>query len=233
MFTFIKKINYIVRQNNELLWAKIWDDTKVGIEWTKNLPSLSPGRWAVGYPYLYIMTRILNELEPHSVLDLGLGISSTLVSAYFNYKKYPDSVHTIVEHDKNWIDFYKKKNYLSDFSNIVLQKCVEKTIFNTKYNAYEDLKSVIKNKYSVISIDAPIGCPHHSRRDIIDLLPDILEQSFVIIMDDYDRTGEKETIEEIGNTLNKYNIEFVQSTYSGLKDVCIITSKNYKFLSSL
>ena len=238
MFTYFKrmkeKANFIIRQNNELLWAKIWDDTKAGIEWTKNLPSLSPGRWAVGYPYIYIMTRILNEIEPHSVLDLGLGISSTLVSAYFDYKKYSDSTHTIVEHDTDWIDFYKKKNYLSNYSSIVLQKCIEKTKDNTKYNAYEDLKSVVKNdKYTVISIDAPIGCDHHSRRDVVDLLPDILEKSFVVLMDDCDRVGEKETIEEIKQVLNKHNIEFVESVYSGMKDTCIITSKNYKFLCSL
>ena len=180
------------------------------------------------------MTRILNEIEPHSVLDLGLGISSTLVSAYFDYKKYSDSKHIIVEHDNDWIDFYKKKNYLSDYSNIVLQKCIEKTKDNIKYNAYEDLKSIVKNdKYTIISIDAPIGSKHYSRRDILDLLPNVLEKSFVILMDDYEREGEKETVEEIRHVLNNHNIEFVENVYSGMKDTCIITSKSYKFLCSL
>ena len=238
MFTYFKrmkeKANFIIRQNNELLWAKIWDDTKAGIEWAQNLPSLSPGRWAAGYPYIYVMTRILNELEPHKILDLGLGISSTLISKYLDFNNFSDSLHTIVEHDENWVNFYKKKNYLSKYSNITIQKCIEKYISNSKYNAYEDLKSVVKNnKYSVISIDAPIGCDHHSRRDIVDLLPDILEKSFVIIMDDCERAGEKETVEEIKQVLNKHNIEFAESVYSGMKDTCIITSKNYKFLCSL
>ena len=238
MFTYFKrmkeKANFIIRQNNELLWAKIWDDTKAGIEWAQNLPSLSPGRWAAGYPYIYVMTRILNELEPHKILDLGLGISSTLISKYLDFNNFSDSLHTIVEHDENWVNFYKKKNYLSKYSNITIQKCIEKYIGNSKYNAYEDLKSVVKNnKYSVISIDAPIGCDHHSRRDIVDLLPDILEKSFVIIMDDCERAGEKETVEENKQVLNKHNIEFAESVYSGMKDTCIITSKNYKFLCSL
>lgn len=33
----VKKIityfNYLRRQNSELLWAAVWEDTKVGIEW--------------------------------------------------------------------------------------------------------------------------------------------------------------------------------------------------------
>ena len=54
-----------IRKNtDEILWARIWNDTKIGIPWIEGLQSVSPGRWAVGYNYLYIMTRILNEMNP-------------------------------------------------------------------------------------------------------------------------------------------------------------------------
>ena len=55
-WTYIDKI---YRKNQELLWAKIWDDTKNGIEWIKELPSISsrstetlcPQRSFVLFPY--------------------------------------------------------------------------------------------------------------------------------------------------------------------------------------
>ena len=48
------ELERIKRQNLELIWARVWDDTKVDIEWLKELPGISPGRWAVGYNYIYI-----------------------------------------------------------------------------------------------------------------------------------------------------------------------------------
>ena len=81
----------IRRENQELLWARIWDDTKHNLDWIEKMPGISPGRMAVGYNYLYVMTRILNDLKPKHVLDMGLGISSTLISYYMDYYNKNDS----------------------------------------------------------------------------------------------------------------------------------------------
>ena len=58
------------KQNQEILWANIWRDTIQDIKWLQNVPGLSPGRWAVGYNYLYVMTRILNETNPQKILPI-------------------------------------------------------------------------------------------------------------------------------------------------------------------
>jgi hypothetical protein len=130
------------KQNDELIWAKTWDDTKRTIPWAETLPSISPGRWAVGYNYLYVMTRILNEKEPHSVLDLGLGISSTLISAYFDFMKFDDGIHSIVEQSREWADFYAAKHRISKSSKIHVLDCVQKEFDGCKYNAYENFGNV-------------------------------------------------------------------------------------------
>lgn len=54
-----------------------------GIEWVQDITSISPGRWAVGYNYLYVMTRVLVELRPHKVLDIGLGVLTSFFSTFF------------------------------------------------------------------------------------------------------------------------------------------------------
>lgn len=231
---YIDFLKNIEKQNQELLWARVWNDTCRGIEWIKDLPGISPGRWAVGYNYVYIMTRILDCIEPHAVLDLGLGISSTLISAWFRYSQYEDGCHTIVEQDKQWAEFYLKKYPLSPSSKLIITECVEKNYKGKKINAYKDFKkSISGNKYNVISIDGPWGSEHYSRRDIVPLLPDILTKDFAIIMDDSNRIGEKETVEEIINILEKNGIKTEMGLYHGETDCTLICSSDYKFLCTL
>lgn len=228
------RVDSIKRQNEELIWAQVWKDTKNGIEWMQDLPSISPGRMAVGYNYLYIMTRILNELRPHCVLDIGLGISSTLISHYFLKVHPTDGMHTVIEHDQAWVDFYTQNHELPACSEIIVEPCITKTYKNQPYKAYKDLKSRIgTQKYSVISIDGPNGSPEYSRRDILELLPDILEDNFVIVMDDSERSGEKRTIEDIQRVLENHGIASCVGEYVGLKTDCVIASESNKFMCSL
>lgn len=227
----------------EIDYAIIWHDTMRGIPWLENMPSISPGRWAVGYNYLYVMTRILNDTKPNSVLELGLGVSSTLISQYFNYFEGNDPQtnnagggysHLIAEHNEEWIGYYTKSHSLSPHSTIIKQNMIKKTYKGTQYNAYEDLAKDIKGKkFSVISVDAPFGSDKYSRRDIIEFIPDILEKSFVIVIDDANRRGEQNTIKEITHILQGQDIPYCTGIYMGATDCCIITSQDNSFLCSL
>lgn len=220
----------------ELLWAKTWDDTKSGIEWMKDLPSISPGRWAVGYNYLYVMTRILNEIEPECVLDMGLGISSTLISQYFSHRSGNGSrgIHDIIEQDPQWASFYLKKHSLSDASRIYSVPCVEKEYRGCSYNAYSDIGPIVRGKkYHVISVDGPIGSSSYSRRDILEYLPDILCDRFAIVLDDTDRTGERATVEEIMTVLESNGISCCKGNYPGSCNCTVIVSSDLGFLCSM
>lgn len=229
-------VNYIKSRKyreNELIWARNWDDTKKSLLWIQDMPGISPGRWAVGYNYLYVMTRVLDEINPKSVLDLGLGISSTLISAYM--RSVSDSAkHIIVEHNSDWVEFYTSKHSMSDSSEIVTLPCTEKKYKGKKYMAYEGFSDkIIGNTFSVISVDGPLGGDVYSRRDILDVLPQVLEKSFVIIFDDAERFGERKTIKDVKQTLKNSGIAYCCNIYRGMKDVYVITSTDYSFLCSL
>ncbi len=62
----------------EILWAEIFRSVTDKSTWLKNR-SFAPGRWALGYPALYILYRILNEMKPKSILELGLGQSTRMI----------------------------------------------------------------------------------------------------------------------------------------------------------
>ena len=221
----------------DIEWANIWHDTMRNIPWLKDMPSISPGRWAVGYNYLYIMTRILNDTNPKSVLEFGLGASTTLIAQYFNCVEANNAggyCHLVIEHNEDWITYYTQSHSLSSLTTISKQNLIEKTYKGSQYNAYEDIAKDVKGrKFSVISVDAPYGSKKYSRRDIIEFLPDILEESFVIVVDDANRRGEKNTIKDISEILQKHNIPCNTSVYMGGTDCCVITSQDNAFLCSL
>lgn len=88
------------------------NDTIAGIEWWKTNTSLSLGDWAVGYNYVYFLVRILNSMKPKSILELGLGQSSKVISNYYN--KLENIRYEIIEQDNEWVEFYKSENYIDD-----------------------------------------------------------------------------------------------------------------------
>ena len=221
-------------QTDEIVWARVWDDTKKGIEWMDNLPSISPGRWAVGYNYIYVITRILNEMHPQTILDLGLGISSTIISHYCDSVNGKNTWHDIVEQDKEWVSFYTSNNKLSERSRIHLLECSEKEYKGFSINYYKKFDEAVRNKkYNLISIDGPKGSKRFSRRDIVDYLSDVLAESFVILIDDSNRIGEKDTIGEIKKNLEQQGIDYYVGTYESTSDCCVIASANNKFFCSL
>lgn len=233
-----KNLTDIENKSSELLWARIWDDTCRNIEWISDLGGISPGRWAVGYNYIYVMTRILNELNPHSILDLGLGISSSLISSYVNYYSrinHEDVYnHIVVEQDPKWIEVYKNTHTLGEKTHILERECISIDYNASQTYKYKDFESVVKDKkFDVISIDGPYGGERYSRRDIVPYLPDVLTESFVIIMDDTDRDGELDTVNEIIRVLEQNGVAYAIGSYDGLTKCTVITSINNKYLCTM
>lgn len=229
---YLKKLG---RVGKELLWAQIWHDTIKGCEWVGEDFGVSPGRWAVGYDYLYVMTRILEEIRPKYVLDIGMGISTSLLSRYFDYYKYDDCGHIVVEHDGNWINFYTQRHKISNCTQIHNTPLIEKNIEGCAFMAYKDFDEIVNNrKFDVISIDGPFGSDgKYSRRDILNCIPNILGESFVIIIDDMQRIGEQNTFEDIKQVLSRNGIAYEFGLYSGEKSCGVIVSANNSFICSM
>ena len=82
-------------------------------------------------------------------------------------------------------------------------------------------------------IDAPKGGEGYSRMDVLKIIPQCLPESFTIMLDDYERNGEQNTIKEVLKVLDTHNIKYVTGVHSGEKDVIVITSEDNKFFCSL
>lgn len=227
-------INTTKLVSKEILWSEIFNNTISDSKWLKD-KSFSPGRWAVGYQYLYAVYRILNEAKPKNILELGLGQSTRLLSQYVRVNK--DAEHLIVEHDKNWIEFFSNEFRLPENSNIV-QLELENREFkeDTEVLCYKDFYEALKNrKFDFISIDAPFGfnAKVYARIDVLKIMPQSLAENFVIVIDDYNRKGEKNTVLEMEKILTENGIKYAKGVYTGEKECLVITSENNKFLTSM
>lgn len=221
------------RNLSELLWASIFHDSIKDSTWLKET-DFCPGRWAIGYAYLYVLYRILNEAHPYSILDLGLGQTSKMISQYVSY--FPQTQHIIVENDTSWTNFAKKSFKIKDKSKIIHLNYKMEDYKNHEIRVYDNFQNTfIGKKFNLISIDAPFGADmnYYSRIDILSILPNCLEKSFIILLDDYDRSPEKNTVHDIIECLKLNNIEFYTHCYSSAKDCYIITSPDNKWFCSL
>lgn len=235
-------IGYVIRKeieekarrvSLECNWRDIFHDTVDGYDWY-NVKSLSLGRWAIGYEYAYVMARILNWLHPKYILECGLGQSTKIINSYISYYVNERCQADVVEQDKSWIDFFCKDNKINENVSIHNRALRTVNIDGNECFGYCDFESVVKNKkYSLISIDGPWGGDYISRIDILEYLPEILEDDFVIMIDDYERVGEKNTVNLFMKKLLDKGISVKKGMYRGEKDICVIVPENMEFLLTL
>ncbi len=224
----------IGKVEREILWAHIFNNTIQNSAWLTEA-SFSPGRWAMGYPELYVLYRILDEAKPKSILELGLGQSTKMIAQYV--KEDCDVRHYVVEHDRNWIEFYKNKNTVPANTQIIhLEREYISYKDEKQVRVFADFKKTFSDKtFDFIVIDAPLGSDmkHYSRIDILTILPQCLKENFVIVLDDAERSGEMNTIKEIDRVLKESQIGFKRSFYYGEKKICIWTALEWSFLCSM
>lgn len=105
----------------------------------------------------------------------------------------------------------------------------EVTIYDEK--GFE--KVVAGQKFDFISIDGPYGSSPLSRMNILYYLPQCLNESFCLVIDDFDRIGEQNTAAFIKDILTQENIAFREGVYSGSKDLYLLASANLSWLCSM
>ncbi|WZL88436.1 hypothetical protein VS868_12615 [Salinimicrobium sp. 3283s] len=223
---------FIIRQNKELEWAHVYHDSIRGKAYLENLP-LNIGRWAGNYPFFYLLNRIMSDAKPQHILEFGLGESSKFISSYLQ-QDLSSRTHQIIEHDINWANAFTNKFKLSEISKILICPLVIKKINNYDVNCYKGLTDVLRGTFDFYLIDGPFGSPHYSRYDIT-FMAERLSSSddFIIVIDDFDRVGEKETCRALCALFQRKKIKTYTQVYSGLKEVWVLTSPKYRFLTSI
>lgn len=222
------------RHSEESVWAEIFNNTIIQSTWLKD-KTFSPGRWAVGYPYLYVMYRVLNEVHPKRVLELGLGQSTRMISQYA--VAFDDVEHIVVEHDPAWIDFFSRDFPLPEQTELV-QLDLDMIPFRgtESVRIYKDFQARFAGQqFNFISIDAPLGgdLKQYSRIDVLNMLPQCLGEEWVIMIDDCNRQTELHTVGAMEKCLRDNGIVYRHGVYQGDKRFILIVPEHLGFLTSM
>lgn len=226
--------NIVEGKMNDILWGMNFDRIISQSEWLKKR-DFSPGRSAVNNMYLYLMYKILDSKKFHSILDIGMGQTTKMVGQYVNYDTAAS--HTIIEDNCEWIEFCGSTLDLGLRSSIVQMDYAIRAFRGESVRVYEGFKKKLQGKkFDYISIDAPIGfdMKNYSRIDILDILPECLAESWIIMMDDVERMGEYNTLDMIRDVLEENNIAYAEQEYwGGEKSFLIMTSLDNRFFCTI
>jgi len=232
----LKKISNRVNKKSilsskELIFANVFHDTIIDSKWLKN-KSFSPISGAANYSFLYILFRVIDEINPNNILEFGLGQTTKITTQYVKNKKQ-EAVLDVVDHVQDWIDCFSKQLEIPPNAKFHQLDLIEFEYEKSINDKYKDLQKVTLNKkYDLIIIDGPVGGNKlYPRSNILDLIPNNLSENFVIILDDAERIGEKNLATSIFKSLKENNIKYYAGYTIGLKTQLIIFSEKFKYLS--
>lgn len=227
------QLSAVEKSAMESIWANVFHDTTSKSNWLTD-KAFWPGRSALGYQAMYVTYRILNEINPKRILELGLGQSTKLISQYVRANS--DVTHYVVENNQDWINFFSAAYPLPPSTKIekldwkiIPYKDGEVRIFDGFSKRFKE------EKFDFIMVDAPLGADmkQYSRVDVLEIIPESLSENFVILIDDTDRLGEQNTISEIKKKLEKNGIKFCEGWYNGAKNSTVVCSQALGFLTTM
>ena len=220
-------------QYQELNFADLLHDSTQNSPWLKDKNFALYG-WAANYSFIYTLFRILDNVQPAHILEMGLGQTSMVTTQYIANKK-PAADLDIIENDESWIKVYEPK--LAKSQNIKLHQC-DIEIFDyegEQSRKYKELNKITGDKkYNLIIVDGPFGGAQKlPRSNIVELIEHNLAQDFIIMFDDAERAGEQNTIAQTKAKLTSLGIKFGTQQRNALKSQVLIFSKSCEFAKYL
>lgn len=218
------------RRYQELNFADLLHDSAAGSPWLKD-KSFALYGWAANYSFIYTLFRILDNVRPAKILEMGLGQTSLVTSQYVAHNNSAAEVD-IIENDASWINIYRPR--LATGENIRLNQCdiefFDEEGQNRRYNRAALSQITADKKYNLIIVDGPMGGGQkYPRSNILDLVEKNLAPDFIIIFDDVERPGEQATIARTQDKLKTMGIAFATQQRDALKSQFLIFSRSYEF----
>ena len=235
---FVHRDNINKSLLKELQYAFVFDDTTKDSEWLikKDFSLINA---AANYSLAYSLYRILNDAKPKNILELGLGQTTKLTTQYVN--QFNNSKLTVVEGDKEWIGLFKENLDINDNTQILnldLENFIYEDDETIRFKGF--LEAVGNQQFDLIIIDGPQGFIadsdnnpielNFSRTNVWQLIPQNLADDFIILMDDYHRAGEQNTLNHVKELLIENKIEFYEYNSWAFKTQHAIFTEKYKYI---
>jgi predicted O-methyltransferase YrrM len=182
---------------------------------------------AANHSFLYLIARSLRELPFSNVLEFGAG-QTTLLLNEFRKKTSRQITVTTIESAASWAENIKA---LVDHAVVLSPLAKIKTSEGKSVQWYSDLSSIRSDqRFDFILIDGPYAASFKNRWNRLGaetIIPHILSDNFVLIIDDSDRPGERLLAKAIELRLRNAGIEYFSSVTKSGKWQTVIASKRY------
>jgi len=230
-------IHDCAKHARETFWAEVFNSSIAECDWLRGV-AFSPAGWAAGYQLLYVLYRILEEKKPKTILDIGLGQTSKMIAGYA--ARNPDVRHIVVEESEQWMKFFGGRNQLPKNTEFVRLDYAMAEIPGASspvrvYNGFQKAVEGLGLKFDLILVDAPYAgdMKELSRVDILNIVPDGISESYAILVDDTNRSGELRMLDMLVEKLQKSGRSASAAKYSGRNDCHIVVSDDNVYLKSL
>ncbi len=181
--------------------------------------------------------KVLLFFRPARVLELGSGQTTKLLSSYA--RANPSAYVLTLEQDETWVA-HLKGDVSHDYRYVPLEKrefSCNGTGFHLVTRWYQDIPELHQHPFNYVLVDGPQlgthGNTKYSRCGILQYMPSILADSFVIVFDDAERYGEMATARALGDILNACGVRFLRFSLHGIKTQVIFCSPDLSYLQSI
>jgi hypothetical protein len=163
---------------------------------------------------LYLLFRLVGDFPELDILELGAGQSTLLLDA-LNRAGRARSVLTL-EHDPAWSQSVAGRVG----HEVRLAPLRDEVVLGVATQTYA---VSLAARYSCVIVDAPPGAPRHSRWGSLQLLQQNLAAEFVVIFDDAERPGERDTV----NKFLELHPEAGHVFLHAAKSQCVVFTKGF------
>lgn len=171
---------------------------------------------AAGSPSLQLFhIKVLTLVKPKSILELGSGQTTKLISAYV--EATPGVSAISIEQSQEWHDLLRPA-VLHDYRVVPVKR---RQVEGVDVLSYE--VDIHDQKFNYVLVDGPDNNVEgwrftpFSRAGIVDQLPQLLAPSFIVVFDDAERPGERQTVDLFSKRLAGAGIAHRRFELIGIK----------------
>ena len=218
----------------EMFWLQRYRDMAADADWLKKKAAfagscVSPD---VGYAYLYVLLRLLDEFHPRQLLEFNWG-QSTKISA--QYAASSGGKLTVLEHDRSRVEHFMRcwpLNWAG--TEIQGSQLLRVQGHGVKGWYYSNFRKVTDGKrYNLILLKCPFGggrctSPHV---ELLTGISNMLDDDFAIMMDHIEDDDGAKVFEKIVKSLNEAGRTFVRREFSSPgRCIGLLASEKWKYV---
>lgn len=193
-------------------------------DWLDCPPISSPGGTA-SYSLLYVLLSLLRSRDFTRILEFGVGQSSKLISAYVDGTPGTTSMH--IEHDKAWLDMAVP---YSPEIQLVYAPLVKTKVFDKEVQWYSAERP--ESQFDLLLVDGPPAWSRETRfnrHGILNWIPEILADDFVLVFDDAARVGERKATAAVKRILSETGREVLSADFVGGSSQTVFATPKFRY----